>query len=50
VILEVDARAARAGGVVIMKAGKTVYLTSEVPGQYLRRAERVEEELPPQGE
>lgn len=47
VILEVDAKGARGGGVVIMKAGKTVYLTREVPPQFLHRAERVEEELPP---
>jgi len=50
VIIEIDARAARAGGQVIMKAGKTVYLTSAVPGEFLRRAERVEEELPPPSE
>jgi len=47
VILEVDAKAAREAGVVIMKAGKTVFLTREVPPPFLRRAERVEEELPP---
>lgn len=47
VILEVDTRAARGDGVVVMKAGKTVYLTREVAPQYIRRAERVEEELPP---
>jgi len=50
VIIEIDAKAARAGGNVIMKAGKTVYLTREVPPEFLRRAARVEEELPPQGE
>ncbi len=47
VILEVDAKAARAAGVVIMKAGKTVFTTKEVPGEFLRRSQRVEEELPP---
>src|SRR6266508_3258014 len=46
VILEVDAKAARANGVVIHKAGKTVYTSKEVPGEFLRRSTRVEEELP----
>ena len=50
VIVEIDATAARAAGHVIMKAGKTVFLTKEVPGEFLHRAERVEEELPPPGE
>ena len=50
VIVEVDAKGAREGGNVIMKAGKTVYLTREVPPAFLHRAERVEEELPPPGE
>jgi len=50
VIVEIDAKGARAGGNVIMKAGKTVYLTQVVPGEFLHRAERVEEELPPTGE
>jgi putative RNA 2'-phosphotransferase len=50
VIVEIDATAARAAGHVIMKAGKTVFLTKEVPPEFLRRAERVEEELPPPGE
>lgn len=49
VILEIDAKAAREGGTVIMKAGKTVYLTREVPPEFLARAERVEEELPSGG-
>lgn len=47
VILEVDAKAARAGGTVIMMAGKTVCTTKEVPAEVLRRSTRVEEELPP---
>src|SRR3972149_8595664 len=46
VIVEIDAKGARPAGRVIMKAGKTVYLTQEVPGEFLHRAERVEEELP----
>lgn len=49
VILEIDAKAARESGTVIMKAGKTVYLTREVPPEFLARAERVEEELPSGG-
>lgn len=48
VILEIDAKAARAAGVVIKKAGKTVYLTTEVPPDFLRRSERAEEELSPE--
>lgn len=46
VILEIDASSARSGGVVIKKAGKTVYLTNEVPPDYVRVSTRVEEELP----
>ena len=47
VILEIDAKAARAAGTVIMIAGKIVYTTKEVPGEFLKRSARVEEELPP---
>ncbi len=47
VILEIDVKRARDAGTVIMKAGKTVYLVREVGPEFLRRAERVEEELPP---
>lgn len=47
VILEVDAKGAREAGVVIQKAGKTVYTAKEVPGDFLHRSQRVEEELPP---
>ncbi|HKZ99240.1 MAG TPA: RNA 2'-phosphotransferase [Thermoplasmata archaeon] len=47
IILEIDAKAARAAGIVIAKAGKTVYVSKEVPGEYLARSSRVEEELPP---
>ncbi|OGS51365.1 MAG: hypothetical protein A3K65_00605 [Euryarchaeota archaeon RBG_16_68_12] len=48
VIVEVDAKRARASGVVIKKAGKSVYLTAEVPPEYIQRSERAEEELPPE--
>jgi len=47
-ILEIDAKSARTSGVVIHKAGKTVYTTKEVPGEFLRPSQRVEEELPPE--
>jgi len=54
VILEVNAKAASEKGVVIMKAGKTVFTTKEVPPEFLARYdvtkhEPVEEELPPDG-
>ncbi|HTS33623.1 MAG TPA: RNA 2'-phosphotransferase [Thermoplasmata archaeon] len=39
VILEVDARKARQGGLVIMRAGKTVFLVDQVPPEYLSRHE-----------
>jgi len=39
VILEIDTVRARADGIVIMKAAKTVYLTDQVPPKYLRRHE-----------
>jgi putative RNA 2'-phosphotransferase len=39
IILEVDARRARDEGLVIMQAGKTVYLVDQVPAELLRRAE-----------
>ena len=38
-ILEVDAAAARETGLVIMQAGKTVFLVDRVPADLLRRAE-----------
>jgi putative RNA 2'-phosphotransferase len=38
VILEVDTRAARGAGIVIMEAGRTVYLTDQVPATFLKRA------------
>ncbi len=39
VILEVDARAAVEDGIIIKKAGRTVYLTSDVPPRYITRME-----------
>ncbi|HLE45526.1 MAG TPA: RNA 2'-phosphotransferase [Thermoplasmata archaeon] len=48
VILEIDAKSARASGLVIKKAGKSVYLTTDVPAGFLRRSERAEEELSPE--
>ncbi len=53
VILEVNAKAAMEKGVVIMKAGKTVFTTKEVPAEFIsvydvNERERVEEELPPE--
>ena len=42
VILEVDTRAARAAGLVIMRAGKTVFLIDTVPPEYLRRTAATE--------
>jgi len=39
IILEVDAQRARAGGIVIKQAGKTVYLVDQVPPEFLRRLE-----------
>ncbi len=41
VILEVDTHKAQSGGLVIMKAGKTVYLVDQVPAEYLSRHEGV---------
>jgi putative RNA 2'-phosphotransferase len=37
IILEVDAKRARGEGIVIQKAGKTVYLVDQVPATFLRR-------------
>jgi putative RNA 2'-phosphotransferase len=39
VILEIDAARARADGIVIMQAGKTVFLVDQVPPAYLHRTE-----------
>src|SRR5437867_689082 len=46
-ILEIDAKTARESGVVIHRAGKTVYTSKEIPNEFLRRSTRVEEELSP---
>jgi len=48
VILEVDARAASADGIVIQKAGRTVYLTTEIPPKYLKKIEVDLSEFPPE--
>ena len=37
IILEVDAKRARGEGIVIKKAGKTVFLVDQVPAEYLTR-------------
>jgi putative RNA 2'-phosphotransferase len=37
VILAIDARAARSDGIVIMQAGKTVFLVDQVPASFLKR-------------
>lgn len=42
VILEVDADRARDDGIVIKKAGKFVYITDEIPPDYVRRREETE--------
>ncbi len=47
IILEVDSNAAAEDGIVIQKAGKTVYLTNDVPPQYLKRIEVDMSEYPP---
>jgi len=39
IVLEVDARRAQAEGIVIMRAGKTVYLADRIPAELLRRTE-----------
>src|SRR5438309_952117 len=40
-ILEIDAKTARESGVVIHRAGKTVYTSKEIPNEFLRRSARV---------
>lgn len=47
IILEVDSHAAAEDGIVIQKAGKTVYLTNDVPPQYLKKIEVDLSEYPP---
>ncbi|HZY70894.1 MAG TPA: RNA 2'-phosphotransferase [Thermoplasmata archaeon] len=42
VILAVDAKTARSRGLVIMQAGKTVFLVDQVPPEYLTRHESAE--------
>lgn len=37
-ILEIDARKARENGIVIMQAGKTVYLVDQIPAELLSRS------------
>lgn len=39
VILEIDAEKARSTGIVIMQAGKTVFLADQIPAELLRRVE-----------
>jgi putative RNA 2'-phosphotransferase len=39
IVLEVDARRAQEEGIVIMRAGKTVYLVDRIPAELLRRSE-----------
>jgi putative RNA 2'-phosphotransferase len=39
IILEVDVRRAQEEGIVIMRAGKTVYLVDRIPAELLRRTE-----------
>jgi putative RNA 2'-phosphotransferase len=39
IVLEVDATRAQAEGIVIMRAGKTVYLVDRIPAELLRRVE-----------
>ena len=39
IILEVDAQAAADDGILIQKAGKTVYLATDVPPKYIKRIE-----------
>ena len=39
IILEIDAKKAQAAGIVIQKAGKTVYLAESVPPEFITKAE-----------
>ncbi|UCE92454.1 MAG: RNA 2'-phosphotransferase [Methanobacteriota archaeon] len=48
VILEVDVRSASDDGVVIQKAGKTVYLAEEIDRKYLKRIDVDLSEYPPE--
>lgn len=40
IVLEVDAKRARENGLVIRRAGKTVYVVDQVPAEYLSRPDR----------
>lgn len=40
IILSVDAKKVIKGGIVIQRAGKTVFITNEVPPQHIKRAEK----------
>lgn len=48
IILEVNTKAAAEDGIVIQKAGRTVYLTTDVPPQYLKRIDVDLSEFPVQ--
>jgi putative RNA 2'-phosphotransferase len=48
VILEVDAKAAVDDGIIIKKAGRTVYLTSDVPPRYITKMDVDLSEFPAQ--
>lgn len=50
IILEVDARGATEDGIVIQKAGRTVYLTTDVPPKYLTKLEVDLTEFPPEAD
>lgn len=43
VILEIDTKEAQSDGIIIQRAGKTVYLTDEVPPEFIHRAEPPDE-------
>ena len=42
IILAIDAKRAIEDGIVIGRAGRTVFLTLEIPAEYLRKAEEPE--------
>lgn len=48
IILEVDSKMAAEDGIVIQKAGRTVYLTNDVPPHYLKRIEVDMSQYPPE--
>ena len=50
VILAVDTRKARDGGLVILRAGKTVFLVDRVPAEYLSPAEAPAAPAPSDGD